>query len=257
MVASLRYLMLTFVQAFHAMEDTTVSLAWTYISTALNLCQTLGFHRASGSGHPSQPSRAVQAHLFWTVYRFERSLALRTDRSSNIRDTDITIPVEPVDAYFSKLGKINGQIYDLLYSPAALSNTNQELRMQTVNQLTKDLRELIGNQCDEIAACQRQVELPSSMEFTNNHTQISPCTGSDCSESSPRRLLYMQFDLICHYSSLALVLRAMPPPQNAFYDVSDDCVAVARLSLDTHEHYMDALRQSDAGPALMKKYIGW
>lgn len=233
-----------------------MSKGWTYISAALDLCQRLGFHRASGHKHAESPSQSIQAHLFWTVYRYERSLALRIDRSSNIRDADITLQVDPADAHPSKIGKLHGQVYDQLYSRAALSQSTYEQRHQAVELLSKEWRELIEAQCDEIAECQRQSEPSLQANQNGQRPQISACSGTECKVNS-MRLLYLQFDLVCHYSSLALVLRAVQPPTNAFCDVSDDCAAVARHALEIHEQYMDILRRYNTDYSLVTKYISW
>lgn len=231
-------------------------MAWTYISTALNFCQTLRYHRDSGLDNAQSSERAIQQRLFWTVYRFEKSLSLRMDRASNIRDTDITIHVGPADAYFSKIGEIQGHVYDQLYSPAALVGTNYDQRLQTVQSLATELRELIDSVSEEISDCQHQYDPSTPTDRSKHHTQISPCSGSSCKADS-MRLIYLQFDLGCHYSTLALVLRAVSPPSNNPCDVSDECAAVARHALDTHAQYMDSLHRYNADPLLVSKYINW
>lgn len=72
-----------------------------------------------------------QTRVFWLIYIFEKGLSLRLGRSSTLRDSDITIPVPDMGstseiAYFGRLKKmvdlarLQGKIYDQLYSPAAL-----------------------------------------------------------------------------------------------------------------------------------------
>jgi hypothetical protein len=68
--------------------------------------------------------------LFWSIYCMDRALALRLGRAATIPDYDIDVPVsfegDTVGIYKSaqvlwvELARIQGLVYQKLYSPAAL-----------------------------------------------------------------------------------------------------------------------------------------
>ena len=95
------------------------------------MSQTLGIHSIVSMSQISPENRVQQTRVFWLIYIFEKGLSLRLGRSSTLRDSDITIPVPDMGstsdiAYFGRLKKmvdlarLQGKIYDQLYSPAAL-----------------------------------------------------------------------------------------------------------------------------------------
>jgi hypothetical protein len=71
------------------------------------------------------------------------------------------------------------------------------------------------------------------------------------------RVIYLQCDLVCQYSLLALILRAIPTGQGFLSGVLDDCVVVARDALDMHEQCMKDLRGCKNDPFMVTKYINW
>lgn len=90
--------------------------------------------------------------LFWFTYTLDKGLALRLGRPSVIRDYDITVPwqVGPIrdwDEYRDTLNvwirhaRVQGRMYDELYSPAALQRP-MDARVRTVVELVAELREL-------------------------------------------------------------------------------------------------------------------
>lgn len=127
-------------------------MAWKFVSVASDLCQTLGYHRLCPGRENGQPLRGAQERLFWTVYAIEKGLSLRLGRSSNIRDTEITLPFNLDEPRSTKLGRINGMVYDQLYSPASLSRPDDE-RSHVAEALARDLRELINETHAEISVC--------------------------------------------------------------------------------------------------------
>jgi len=117
-------------------------MAWTFISAASNLCQTLGYHRLSSNIANGQQQLA-ETQLFWIVYRTEKSLALRLGRASTIRDIEITLRIHPNEPRFIKLGRIQGRVYDRLYSPEALSKSAPE-RGNEAEDIAGELRRMIN-----------------------------------------------------------------------------------------------------------------
>jgi len=127
-------------------------MAWTFISAASSLCQTLGYHRLYPPKENDRPLRAAQERLFWTVYKLEKGLSLRLGRSSKIRDDEITLPFDPNEPRSNRLGRIQGKIYDQLYSPVGLSQPDDE-RGHIAEELAGELRELINETHVEILVC--------------------------------------------------------------------------------------------------------
>jgi hypothetical protein len=95
---------------------------------------TAGFHRASSAKNESRQETNQKAWLFWSLYSVEKGLSLRLGRPSSILDYDITVPLPQHDdpeitAYTStftrwiRLSIVQGKIYKMLYSPAALAET--------------------------------------------------------------------------------------------------------------------------------------
>lgn len=123
--------------------------AWTLVSTALSHCQTLGYHRL-GAKRGSGALQVAQGRLFWTVYSFESGLSLRLGRSSGIQDTDIVTPIDPDEARYVKVARIQKRVYNQLYSAAAQS-LPAETRNHSVQTISTELRDLIENARAEVS----------------------------------------------------------------------------------------------------------
>jgi hypothetical protein len=80
----------------------------------------------------------------------ERGISLRLGRSSNIHDAEITLLVNPNESRFVKLGRINGMVYDQLYSPASLLRPLDN-RNYLADVLAGELRQLINDTHAEIS----------------------------------------------------------------------------------------------------------
>lgn len=87
--------------------------------------------------HDTKSIKEKKLRLFWSVYCLDKPLALRLGRASTIQDYDISLPwtielegiAEPwgrVYQLWIKLARIQGQIYEQLYSPAALCQAESE-----------------------------------------------------------------------------------------------------------------------------------
>ncbi|KAF4979130.1 hypothetical protein FZEAL_4620 [Fusarium zealandicum] len=217
--------------SLHSIEDSRASRAWTLISSALNVCQTLGYHRlgsATGSGNLHE----TQRNLFWAVFSFENGLSLRLGRSSGIRDSDIALSIDPDEPRSVKTSRIQRKVYDQLYSPAGLSSS-AAARGWAVQTLSAELRVLIEATRADISDAASQ-------------------TGD--SQLDPMRILYLQCDLVCQSSFLVLILKAKPAVQHP--KVSDECIGAAREVMDMHQQCMKSV-QSCMNPLLVAKYITW
>lgn len=122
-----------------------MSSAWSLISIAANVCQTLGYHLARSGSRADEATQATETRLFWTVYRMEEGLSLRLGRSSNIRDSDVTVSFDPQGERYSRFGQIQSKVWDHLYSPASLAHSDGSTRTQQAEQLANELRALMDS----------------------------------------------------------------------------------------------------------------
>lgn len=87
--------------------------------------------------HESRPNRERKLRLFWTIYCLNKALSLRLGRASVIQDYDISLTPgvedlgiegawKEVFPLWIRLAKIQGKVYELLYSPAALAQSEGE-----------------------------------------------------------------------------------------------------------------------------------
>ncbi|KAF2803421.1 uncharacterized protein BDZ99DRAFT_512173 [Mytilinidion resinicola] len=186
-----------------------------------DLCQTLRYHRRHSRGGTDQPLRASQECLFWTVHRIEKGLSLRLGRPSNIHDAEITLEMNPDEPRHTKVASIQERAYDQLYSPAGLSRPDEE-------------RETIKETHSEVLGVTNQ---PNG------------------SEIDQMRVVWLQCDMVCQTSLLALILRAIPAARSSPSGVSDDCVAVARDALEIHEQCIMCVRGCKNDPLMETKYF--
>lgn len=114
------------------MKSSKSSAAWSLVTTALNMCVSAGYHRASTKKDETLLLKRQKSWIFWSLYSVEKGLSLRLGRSSSVSDYDITLPLPDLEQadcrpYYScsirwiKLSSIQGRVYKMLYSPAALA----------------------------------------------------------------------------------------------------------------------------------------
>ncbi|EYB21754.1 hypothetical protein FG05_03559 [Fusarium graminearum] len=188
---------------------------------------TLGYHRLD---RYSGGDQEIQTQLFWAVYSYENGLSLRLGRYSGIRDSDITLVIEPSHHRAIRFGRIQGRIYSHLYSPEGLTYTN-DAREEAAGVLAQEIQSIIDETQADIAAALCQ---------------------SSTVEEDPARVIYLHCDLVCQSSMMSMVLRAIPTPTGT--DAIDNCVTVARNTLDLHGQCMK-LVDGCKNPLLMKRYI--
>ncbi|KAF6806653.1 C6 transcription factor [Colletotrichum sojae] len=214
----------------------TVAAASTFISSAARACITLGYHRADTPGRRPRDdaTRRERDSLFWSVYALDKGLSLQLNRPPNIRDADVTLAFDEENLpHTVKLARIQGQAYERLYSSSGLDRPAGE-RARDAEMLANRLRELIQ---------ETHLEMQSA--------EAQPVGGN----GDPLRLLYLQCALVCHSSLLTLILRAIPASPASLSGATDECVAVARLTLDVHQQCMISIRSCETDPQIVNKYI--
>lgn len=136
-----------------AQEETKPLLCTTPISVAASQCQRLGYHREVTYQNEQTHRQEHMRRLFWTIYVFDKNMSLLQGHSSNVQDFEIdaqypalsrNIATRPWDESFIvaiKLARIQGQIYDKLYSTAALK-FSPTVRKEHINTLDAAMMEL-------------------------------------------------------------------------------------------------------------------
>lgn len=100
--------------------------------------------------HDSPSIQQAKAGLFWSIYCLDKALSLRLGRASSIQDYDISLSmdfdagyvVEPwitIYPLWMRLARIQGKVYELLYSPAALAQPEDD-RVSHARQLASDMQ---------------------------------------------------------------------------------------------------------------------
>lgn len=116
------------------------------VSTAARHCQMLGYHRESTYKKDSDVNSEHKRRLFWTLYVFDKTMSLLLGRASYIQDFDMDVNVTSLSSnpalrawdeafeYMIRLAKVEGEIYNRLYSASALKASAEE-RTKAVNEL--------------------------------------------------------------------------------------------------------------------------
>lgn len=139
MPASYENIMALLLGAAQSIEMCKPSLCWVMISTAAGLCQHLGYHRINTMANDTPDERNSKIHIFWMIYMFDKTLSLRLGRASVIQDWDISLPFllageQPTSrpdgsqmlAYWIKVARVQGQIYEKLFCPAAFLRSSED-----------------------------------------------------------------------------------------------------------------------------------
>ncbi|KAH8679357.1 hypothetical protein BGZ61DRAFT_457083 [Ilyonectria robusta] len=131
----------------HAQSEAKLLFQHSLTSAAARHCLALGYHRESRlSLLPSLEAERAR-RLFWHIYTSDKSLCLRLGLPSTIPDYDIDArscsisrnpsqaPWDIVVVKFAELSRIQGQIYESLFSAAARTLTVSQ-RHSTVSRLS-------------------------------------------------------------------------------------------------------------------------
>lgn len=144
-------LSLTQFQAMHALEISKPSVGWNLASTAMHLCQTLGYHRLSSMEHEPLVVQRQKQLVFWSVYTILNMMTLRLGRACPIQNYDISLPLPPADTLavpepwglvcvlWTKSAIIQSKVYQYLYSPEALQQPGDH-RVAHAKQLAAEMK---------------------------------------------------------------------------------------------------------------------
>ncbi|KAL3429734.1 hypothetical protein BDV09DRAFT_35801 [Aspergillus tetrazonus] len=224
--------------AAHAIEISKPSFALTLTSTASRLCQELGFHQMPSIENVGAKEKQRRLTLFWSIYCMDRALALRLGRAATIPDYDIDVPVsfegDTVGIYKSaqvlwiELARIQGLVYQKLYSPAALRQ-DEMARVAEARWLAAEMQD--------------RVMLP----FKKLYPTLE--------NLNPIEYLYIKCDEVCRLSVLTLIYRAIPPQTATPGTFVRECIEAARSALQAHKSSMSLL--TEANEATKLSYLHW
>ncbi|OAG43495.1 hypothetical protein AYO21_02432 [Fonsecaea monophora] len=221
-----------------AQDDAKPWLCSTFLSAAARHCQVLGYHRETTYQNDNTGNRENMRRLFWSIYMFDKNMSLYFGRASNIQDFEIdtgypAISTDPGAQLWDQatvisiqLARLQGQIYDRLYSPSAQKASHSE-RERRIDDLASQLEEW--------------------------HIETRKFKASLQGQSQVYDLTLANWD-ITYYSSLTTVLRA-PSLPSAGTVINPRCLKVARLGLQTHLRYSPEFQRSDLLTAT--DYANW
>ncbi|KZL78373.1 fungal specific transcription factor domain-containing protein, partial [Colletotrichum incanum] len=223
----------------HAIEMAKPWLAWRLICFAAQLCVAAGFHDESLTVDADKTTRDMKTLLFWHVFALEKTLALRVGRASLIRDCDINLPKDVGSLSLPKLwdtmvpfwianASIHGKLYDLLYSRAAQSLSQDEIVIRA-DQLLMDLQ--------SIEPFSHVSRIPVSSKTSLSRLE-------DVLAVSRKVMYYTTSTLI----SRAKTLYASTP------SFSPDCVESARRTIDAHHECIPIINDDRH---IMNVYLHW
>ncbi|KAE8353699.1 hypothetical protein BDV28DRAFT_156789 [Aspergillus coremiiformis] len=231
------------IAATYCLQMARPSVAWSFITTASQLCQTLGLHNAQTLNTDSPEVKTQKIQLFWAVYVMEKALSLRLGRSSTFRDEDITAPRLTVDQCMESmlipkwidLAVFQGKTYDQIYSPSAL--------LQPVDTRIARARTLV-------------VELKKTMDC-EDEAEKRYNAGRRLALGDSLDEIIRRSDRVCNLSLLSLIYRAIPPKKPSGTAFCDECIATAREALKEHEKCVSLILSSPWDKSFLEMYINW
>ncbi|XDG08030.1 hypothetical protein ABKA04_007645 [Annulohypoxylon sp. FPYF3050] len=169
--------------------------------------------------HGPAPMMLAVLYCFIEVERF-------TDQSPEAK---AAYPGTEVMTLWIKHAQIQGRIYERLYSPGALRQSEM-YRVEQVGILAAEQKNLMSQSMKLFA------------EF-------------NASESAEGRMfaIMLKSDEVSYLSSLALTYRAMPPTGTRSRTFSDECIDSARAAMSCHQEAMDMMDDQ----SLKIVYIHW
>ncbi|KAF2966602.1 hypothetical protein GQX73_g6990 [Xylaria multiplex] len=200
-----------------AQNEAKLFLARTLASAAASHCHILGYHREK----LYQSDRTTVSHtmrrLFWSLYVFDKNMSLILGRTSSFQDIEIDAQYPPLstdqgrkpwDEWFHlaiRLAKVQGQIYDRLYSAAGIQT--------------------------EVSERRRHIE---SLEAVLHHwrTDLEQINSTHVNYPEVFNLSRAHWDIM-YYSTLTCLLRASATPTSGG-EISSQCFQAARSSLKGH-----------------------
>jgi hypothetical protein len=222
----------------NAQKKAQLPLQWSLTSTAAKHCLTLGYHREDRlASLPSLEGDRIR-WLFWHVYVSDKNLSSRLGRTSTIQDFDVDtrhriisndlgkMPWEYAFNSFIELSRLQGQIYESLYSASATKRGQAE-RLSIASHLESQLTHWYG-------------------DWTGQRSNLAYAKERFDMVFGPASIIY--------FSILTLLHRGTTMSTSA-HDISPACFDAAQQGLKAHMKYYPRLASS--GPQALTSYAGW
>ncbi|KAL1792205.1 hypothetical protein ACET3X_009956 [Alternaria dauci] len=248
-------------------------LAWVLVSNAAELCQNLGYHRFETMKYDTKEDQRFKMHIFWFVCMFEKQLSLRLGRVSRIHDWDVSLPLHAMREtspngfeggnkliYWVKVAKVQGQIYEKLYSPAAFRKPFEE-RSRTAAFLVKAMNQAWSERGQEgIVDIKNnlepnETEVPSRRKTTQPQRSPTALETDEDTQSFSSRIedIFFHADVVVHYSTCALIQRATSLDNSTY---SRECLESSRAALIAHMRSNDQFN-TGGKTELWAGYLHW
>ncbi|RKK99415.1 hypothetical protein BFJ70_g17510 [Fusarium oxysporum] len=223
----------------YAIDVCRPSVAWHLNSAAAQMCQTAGFHRKDLSMRNPEETD-IKMILFWHTYTTDKALALRLGRAPAIQDWEITIPrtfsfegilsleTKAVASMWLNAATLQGQVYEQLFCPAALS--------QPPAVLTERAR-LLAAECRRVEAEAEQIREMAIQSLK----KIG---------ASPLVDVHLKGDEVQLLSIMTLIYRAVPAPEGSPTTFCQECIETARKASHKHLACMELVRKDPHARAI-------
>ncbi|KAH9870995.1 hypothetical protein J1614_006569 [Plenodomus biglobosus] len=289
MPASYENIMALLISAAQSIELCKPSLCWVMVSTAAGLCQNLGYHRINTMVNDTEEEKNAKIHIFWMIYMFDKTLSLRLGRASIIQDWDISLPFlntneKPTDkpdgsqmlSYWIKVARVQGLTYEKLFCPAAFL-TSPEERARIAHDLVSALNQawyergeatvieftglgenikFVPQRTASTMSSPSTTEIPSKRKrFGPSKPIIAPLKASEYIQGSFERIqdIFFHSDVVMHYSTCALIQRAVSPDNVTF---NQECLESSRAALAAHMR-ANAQFNTNGNEELWSGYVHW
>lgn len=218
------------------------------------MCHTLGYHRRSTLIHEDVATADIKRHIFWQLYMLDKNLSLNLGRSSNFQDSDIdaeffTPDTNPTQRPWDMMtlativfAKVQGQVYDKLYSASAFSSSPID-RSTAISELSTQvlaLRDQLVSVSLRFFATRPRLTI-SQIDVSTAHYHERLQGMVDCADF-----------ISC--SVLTVIYRAQPSPGSKT-EISAKCYDAARLSLESHLRCFAQFRDRDV--TQQSEYVNW
>lgn len=289
MLPSYENIMALVLGAAQSIEMSKPSLSWSLISSAAGLAQNLGYHRINTMTNDAPEDRKAKIYIFWMIYMFDKILALRLGRASVIQDWDISLPFVLSDegtphgpegsqmlSYWIKVARVQGQTYEKLFSPAAFLRPPEE-RTRTAIQLVNAMnvawyergetivedftamgqfyKPFSPQQEASIKSGPNETELPSKRNPLAQQTHLESPEAVTYKNGTFERVqdIFFHADTVMHYSTCALIQRAVTPDNVNF---NQECLESSRAALVAHMR-ANSQFNVEGNEELWSGYIHW
>lgn len=221
-------------------------LGLTLTSIAAKFCQTLGYNRLALSDIENDSDRQRKIFMFWQIYIYDRTTALRIGRPPSIPEYDVSTECldqtsrfsnyEPavvhLHRFWAHISDVQGAVSSKLYSPVGLKQ-KPEQRTRLVRALVLKLeaawkhRRLVGT-----ANVKASVDISDEIQVDGEIKKLYAGLGPDNFAAQ----CITVGDEIMYYSTLTLVLQANSPAGKP----EADAIEAARTCLRSYKTISDA-----------------